>query len=419
MLGIWFNHEDRLLRSKKHADFECLKRFGFTDAFILIKGRSLDSRKIPERHAHLDFLFREIRLQGIRTHGVFICSEDMEYCSLYPDRADTSIFGKKSDIRISHVDAQYLEYLTRSILAAGREYPLDGIQLDFLRYGYIGNGWSPEEEKTYASFGADVPKLKEEILARYDSSKPQYNLEPVFSRYRDHEEQVCGFAAGRQSVISGFARALTESVRSGLPGIELSAAMMPEGLFPTWHDTAALHYGQIYEDFYPLVDRLYPMIYTGVYNKDSGWIAELSENASACFPGSVIGLECTEPMATARMRGDIAAIQGLNHAGISFFRYGRMVLAVRDGQDTLLYNTYPGQATRLILRRENTETEKDCELEEASWLRVPGHWDMIRAFGRYRNGRESFFDGELCVLDAESARLRSEVIQGASRQMQR
>ncbi len=83
-----------------------------------------------------------------------------------------------------------------------------------------------------------------------------------------------------------------------------------------------------------------------------------------------------------------------------------MVLAVRDGQDTLLYNTYPGSATHLILRRENTETEKECELEEASWLRVPGHWDLIRAFGRYRNGRESFFDGELCVLDAESARLR-------------
>ena len=409
MLGIWFNHEDRRLRSKKHVDFECLKRFGFTDAFILIKGMAHDKRSTPEDHAHLDSLIRELCLQGIRTHGVFICSEDREYSSLYPDRTDTSIFGKKSDSRISHLDTRYLEYLTRLVLTAASEYPLDGIQFDFLRYGYIGNGWSPEEEKIYASFGVDIPKLKDEILARYDSSKPQYNLEPVFSRYRDHEEQVCGFAAGRQSIIKGFARALTESVRCGLPcpGIELSIAMMPEGLFAPWRDVAALHYGQIYEDFYPLFDRLYPMIYTGAYNKDSGWVAELSENASACFPGSVIGFECTEPMTSARLRGDIAAIRGGNHAGICFFRYGRMVLAVRDGQDTLLYNTYPGSATRLILSRENTEIERDCELEEASWLRVPGHWDLIRAFGRYKNGNDHYFDGELCVLEAESARLRT------------
>ena len=414
MLGIWFNHGDRILRSKKHDDFECLKRFGITDAFILIKGRSQDMRNTPERHAHLDSLIRQMHLQGIRTHGMFICSEDGEYSSLYPDRTDTSIFGKKSDIRISHVDTRYLEYLTRSILAAVREYPLDGVQFDFLRYGYIGNGWSPEEEKIYASFGVDVPKLKKEILAEYDSSRPQYGLEPVFSRYRNHEEQVCGLAAGRQNVISGFARALTESVRSGLSGIELSAAMMPEGLFQPWRDTAALHYGQMYEDFYPCFDHLYPMIYTGVYNKDSGWVAELSENASACFPGSVIGLECTEPMTTARMRGDITAIRGRNHAGISFFRYGRMILAVRDGKDTLLYNTYPGLATRLILSRENVEIEKDCELEEASWLRVPGHWDLIRAFGRYRNGMDHCFDGELCVLEAESSRRLTDIVHGAS-----
>ena len=203
-------------------------------------------------------------------------------------------------------------------------------------------------------------------------------------------------------------------LKPGIGGIELSIAMMPEGLFMPWHDVAALHYGQSYEDYYPLFDHLYPMIYTGAYNKDSGWVAELSENASACFPGSVIGFECTEPMTSARLRGDIAAIRGGNHAGISFFRYGRMVLAVRDGQDTLLYNTYPGSATRLILSRENTEIERDCELEEASWLRVPGHWDLIRAFGRYKNGSEHYFDGELCVLDAESARLRTEAIQGAS-----
>ena len=51
----------------------------------------------------------------------------------------------------------------------------------------------------------------------------------------------------------------------------------------------------------------------------------------------------------------------------------------------------------------------------AGWLVAQtGNWNLIRAFGRYKNGSDHYFDGELCVLDAESARLRAEVIQGAS-----
>ena len=76
-----------------------------------------------------------------------------------------------------------------------------------------------------------------------------------------------------------------------------------------------------------------------------------------------------------------------------------MIFEVRDGQDTLLYNTYPGTVTRLILRCEADEHTRDCELEEASWLRIPGHWDEIRAFGSFDADDPPRYDGELCVLN--------------------
>ncbi len=401
MLGIWFNHDDYLVR-KKQEDLACLKLLGFTDAFVLFKGVFADMRDKPDHHRYLDFLIQSIRQNGSRVHGVFFCSEDRKYTRLYPDRTDTAIFPKNETRRISHLDTAYIEYLTRSIITAGEEYSLDGIQLDFVRFGTIFNGWSPEEERIYRSFGVNVSLLKEEILGSYDLSKPRYNLNALFARYEENDGQLLAFEKARRSIIRNFVRALTANVRSGLSTTELSAAMMPEELYASRLFDAAIHYGQRYEDFSPCFDYLVPMIYAGVYHQDSKWVSELAANLSERYPGSVIGIESIEPKTGKELHAEIEAIQKIDHAGISFFRYGRMVFSARDGKDTLLYNTYPGTVTRLVLTCGEKEVVKDCELEEASWMRLSGHWDQIRAFGRFFTGETQAYEGELCVLDRGS-----------------
>lgn len=398
MFGIWINHADLPVR-RKQEDFECLKHFGFTDAFVLFKGCLCDQRDTQEDYEYLDFLIKGIRQNGARVHGVFYCSEDQKYINMNPDRTDIAIFGKSETRRICHLDKAYIEYLNHSIMTAADEYALDGIQLDFVRFGTIFNGWSPEEEKIYSDFGVNVPVLKDEILKTYDLSKPSYNLKAIFSRYTENDGQMLALAAGRKSVIRNFVQTVSGNIRSGLPDAELSVAMMPEGMYLPWAVDAELQYGQTYEDFSSYFDYMVPMIYSSTFNQTSEWVGEVAAAISERFPESVIGIDTLEPRLGKDLRVEIEAIKRVNNAGISVFRYGRMILAARDGQNTLLYNTYPGTVTRLVLTRGEKEIVKDCILEESSWMKVSGHWDRIRAFGKFFAGKTQIYEGEMSVLD--------------------
>ena len=142
-----------------------------------------------------------------------------------------------------------------------------------------------------------------------------------------------------------------------------------------------------------------PMIYSSTFNQTSEWVGEVAAAISERFPESVIGIDTLEPRLGKDLRVEIEAIKRVNNAGISVFRYGRMILAARDGQNTLLYNTYPGTVTRLVLTRGEKEIVKDCILEESSWMKVSGHWDRIRAFGKFFAGKTQIYEGEMSVLD--------------------
>jgi len=398
MLGLWFNHGDDYARRKQHEPWEFLKRFGFTDFYMLVKGTRADMRETPEGQARLETMFRQAREMSVRTHGVFICSEAASRLRAHPEEADILRTGARSDCRVSHVSRSYQQWLLQSIRTAVKEFSLDGVQLDFLRYGYIGNGWSPEEEAIYAAHGVDVAAIKQEIDALYKPDAPTRSLAPLFARLQAGDGTMKALVAARRKVIRDFLKNISEGIRREFPHVELSVAMMPEGLDPEGRDVSDLFYGQRYQDFLPLADHLFPMTYTVVFGKGPDWIGTIGRNAEASVPGAVMGLECTEPSTAAHLRDDLRALSGLRLDGVCLFRYGRLVFAVRDGEDTLLYNSYAGEVNRLILSREGTEEEMDCSLEEASVLRIRGHWDLIRAFGRFCSSPEKDYEGELCVV---------------------
>lgn len=83
------------------------------------------------------------------------------------------------------------------------------------------------------------------------------------------------------------------------------------------------------------------MIYAGVYIKKSDWVGELAGTSSAEFPGAVIGLECSEPRTAGDIKGDVEVLSDKNKKGLCFFRYGKIILARQEGEDTVLFNTYP------------------------------------------------------------------------------
>lgn len=397
MLGLWFNYGDDSVRAKEHDNLEILKRFGFTDVYILVKGTQIDVWENPKFYDRDAALFGKARELQIRTHGVFICSEAAARIQVHPEEADLSRRGTRSDSRIGHLSRGYQEWLIESIRKAVKTFSLDGIQLDFLRYGYIGNGWTAEEETFYASCGVDVPAIKQEINSLYTPDDPVASLEPLFSRLKAGEKNITAFTKARRKVISVFLKTISESIRHEFPKVELSVAMMPDGLDPELYAVSELHYGQNYQDFLPLADHLFPMAYRAVYGKGADWVGTIGRNAAALVPGAVMGLECTEPSTAIDICDDLRALSGLRLDGICLFRYGRLVFAVRDRDDTILYNSYAGTVKRLILTKGTTESEMECSLDEASIMRVPGHWDLIRAFGCFRSAKEKVYEGELCV----------------------
>ena len=397
MLGIWFNHGDDYARRRPHDQLEILKRFGVTDFYILMKGTRINVLDVPELRERVDLICRQARNLQIRTHGVFICSEAVDRLREHPEEGDILRSGARSDTRISHVNRAYQQWLLEAMRDAYRTFSLDGIQLDFLRYGTIGYGWSPEEEAVYASFGVDVTALKQEIASLYNPEKPFESLMPLFSRLEAGDPMLNAFVLARRSVIRGWLKTVSENLRQALPGAELSVAMMPEGL-EKGREVGELHYGQNYQDFLPFADHLFPMAYTAVFGKGPDWVGAIGRRAAAEVPGAVIGLECTEPNTALQIRDTLQAISGLKLDGICLFRYGRLILAVRDEEDTILYNSYAGTVNRLILVRGTLEEERTCRLEEAAVMRVTGHWDLIRAFGRFQSSREKHYEGELCVV---------------------
>ena len=404
MLGLWFNHGDDYARGKPHDNLEILKRFGFTDFYILMKGTRRDVWDSPALYDRAAVLCGQARDLGIRSHGVFICSEAPGRLQTHPEEGDLLRNGARSDSRISHVNRAYQQWLLQSIRRAVKEFSLDGVQLDFLRYGYIGNGWSAEEEALYASHGVDVSAIKQEIDSLYKPNAPTDSLEPLFSRLKAGDQRMTALVSARRSVIRGYLKAVSDSLRRECPGVELSVAMMPEGLDPDGYEISELHYGQNYQDFLPLADHLFPMAYAAVFGKGPDWVGTIGRNAEAQVPGAVMGLECSQPSTAVDLRNALRALFGLRLDGVCLFRYGRLVLAVRDEADTMLYNSYAGTVNRLILIRGTAELEMECTLEEASFVRVKGHWDMIRAFGRFQSMREKHYEGELCVVGSWQTR---------------
>lgn len=398
MVGIWFNHEDLFLRQQPHDDLNILVKGGFTDAYLLIKGMEDDIRNDKVQREYLAGLFDKMKELGLKTHGVFMISHDRAFCSKYPQRADTTISGEKSPYRIDHMDSFYRSYLKESIFSAADEFPMDGIQFDFIRHGIIKNGWGVKDEEIYSEFGLDVPKMKSKIQKLYDYQKPDYNLISLLSDCRNGEEQITALVNGRRHVIMDFTADLAEAVRSKLPDMELSATMMPEGLWPEKLPIAMIHYGQLYEDFAPYFDYLFAMAYAGCYEKKSDWVGEIGKEAAKRFSNIVMGLECTEPRTTCDIKMDLEELRDVQKAGVCFFRYGRMILEVKEEDETLLYNSYPGTVKKLLLYSGDKVTELFVNLSEGTYMRLSGSYDLIRAFGAFRTDTSDSFEGELCVV---------------------
>jgi len=169
----------------------------------------------------------------------------------------------------------YVDGLIKSITDIVKNYGIDGIHLDYIRYSGSGDN------------------------AAY--------LHP-----------------GGTEAITSFVQRVNVAVKAIKPKVAISAALMPEC------STNAKYYGQDYTKLAPYLDFLVPMIYKGNYKKDSAWIGTTTKWIVEHSGGKpvVAGLQTYRSdndltqIPANELNEDIAAAINNKASGYALFRYG-------------------------------------------------------------------------------------------------
>ena len=351
ILGVWMWPESVEKRGARETVGRCAKA-GVTDIFFLAKGLSgmvsFHSAIAPcgqERD-----LLREVlsaaHERGIRVHAWFTSANDEYYKAAHPESGRFHYVRGRDKGLISLRDEGYLSYMQGILREAARNYDIDGLHLDYIRYNHLTYGWDDKDKQRYAAAGADLRHVC--VLMDRTFFRGEKNEENcIFDALRAGDESVRAVAQVRREDVKRFARELILPVRCERKQITVTAALMPEGAYD---DTAFadLHYGQSYEDAAVLYDYVLPMAYSRAYEQDSEWVRRVAEGADARQVRTVMGLHAFEGGTGASLLQDIRALQGALAEGICLFREGAFVMAHAEVGCLWLYNPLPAPVTAVM-----------------------------------------------------------------------
>ena len=359
-------------------------RMGVTDIYFLTKGmagtvscRSAIAPMDCDRDL-LGELLEAAHKAGIRVHAWFTSASDASYKEQHPESGRYHYTKGRNQGLISLADEGYLAYMADVTRELCRNYPIDGLHLDYIRYNHLIYGWSEEDLARYAAEGADIARLK----ALMDRAFVQEEgPEIFFEAYRSGDESVHALARARRKDVVHFATTLTTVARAEKPGIILSAALMPEGAY---EDIAFsdVHYGQNYEDAAKLYDYALPMAYSQAYGKDGAWVRDVALGTMKRGMRTIVGVHAYEGGTGATLQADIAAVRKIPVEGVCLFREGACVLAFAEGKTIEVYNPLDEAVTRIEARCGEDSAAIDCSIlhGEKKTLALPFAPTSLRAF---------------------------------------
>ena len=398
ILSVWMWSKSVRERGAETVVSQCA-RFGITDIFYLVKGL-LGTTAYPGKYAPCDEerdllgeLLTAAHRKNIRVHAWFTVGGDKNFVRLHPESGRYHYKKGPDDSLVSLTDEgyrQYMEQITREVCSL---YPVDGMHLDYIRYNHIAYGWSPEDRIRIAAAGADEGKLCRMLEQMYYTENPDRNL--LFDAYRSGDPDVQALANLRRRDVTAMADRLVQAARSTRSGIQITAALMPEGASkdPTFAD---LHYGQNYGDAAGRYDAVLPMAYSRSYGRNGSWIRDVAEGTLRHGLSVIMGLQAFAEATGPSLREDISALNGLDVSGICLFREGTYAAAVSSGRKLNVCNTMEGSITRLAIQRgdRSADIEETVAAGEEAVLTLPFEPESVRAYQGER---------EICVHWTEEA----------------
>ncbi len=372
MLGVWMWPESVEKRGARETVGRCVKA-GVTDIFFLAKGLSgrvsFHSGIAPcgQERDLLGEVLSAAHERGVRVHAWFTSANDESYQAAHPESGRCHYVRGRDKGLISLRDEGYLSYMQGILREAARNYDIDGLHLDYIRYNHLTYGWDEEDKRRYAAAGADLRHVCE-LMDRtfFRGEKNEENC--IFDALRAGDESVRAVAWVRREDVRRFARELILPVRSERKQIAVTAALMPEGAYD---DTAFadLHYGQSYEDAAVLYDYVLPMAYSRAYGQESVWVRRVAEGAQARHVRTVMGLHAFDGGTGVSLLEDIRALQGAKTEGICLFRESTFVMARAEDGRLWLYNPLPVPVTAVAA--DGKQLPLDTPLLEGEERTVP------------------------------------------------
>ncbi len=365
-------------------------RAGVTDIYFLTKGlggtASCRSAIVPmdgERDL-LGELLTAAHAAQIRVHAWFTSASDAVYKEKYPESGRYHYIKGRNQGLISLADEGYIAYMADFTRELCRNYPIDGLHLDYIRYNHLVYGWAEEDKARYAAEGADIAHL----MGLMDRAfRNEEGPEIFFDAYRAGDESVHALARARRKDVVHFATTLVNIARAERPDIILSAALMPEGAY---EDIAFsdVHYGQNYEDAAKLYDYALPMAYSKAYEKDAAWVRDVALGTMARGMKTVVGVHAYEGGTGESLQADIASVQDVPVEGVCLFREGATALAFPTDGGIDLYNPLEEAITRVEALRGEETTVIECSVlpGEEKAIALPFAPDALRVFTGDKEG---------------------------------
>jgi len=236
-----------------------IKRIGVTDVFLMAKDHDGHTYFKTSTEEKADDIFGDlhqaIQQAGIKVHAWLPALLNPAVAQLHPEWAMMQDNGARSINWLSPFNPEVKFLLTETVKDLLKNYELDGIHLDYIRYPDQGHGYSDASINGFVSLHKEKKIDKTKLLSAH---------------YSD-------WVGWREQGISQLVKSVKETINQfSNSQIELSAALIAEAAISA--DTQA-KYGQNYRALAKPLDLVIPMAYFKGERRTVEWISKVITSA--------------------------------------------------------------------------------------------------------------------------------------------